>query len=447
MYYNRFMRREGCPTCGIENNNYRNAHSPNYYNNRNNSNSFINEPSNDIHQNSLSLYYSNLQRILTPPRNNFNFNKENEYYNSNINYNSQINYSPIKNSGCKNCSMSSTQSFSENDLKRPYSGNYLNRRSNQNILNNKYRNDNDNNLMINNNEQNNYKNNVDYNFRKIYEKKDDLIKDSFNQNRYYSPQRNFINTFSNSNINDNSNNNLYTQNNNYSNNTSNNIVETMLDNKYRNFLNDNINKYNYNNKNNNQTKTKNKNYYSPSIKRRTNYYHNNNNSNNNNIYLNPRYKYLLPKEQNDIDISRFINLNIYNYQRELREIIEDRKTFFLFIFGTHDNTGKSWCSDCNIAMPNVEEAKNIIKDKKNEKEVYFISLPIDKINMDYLNSDPIIQLERVPTLIYFENGKEKNRLIEGDLFSKQIINNFILQAYEQYNPRGNQYLYQPKNYY
>ena len=444
MYSNRFMRRQGCPTCGIGNNNYRASYSPNQFNNRINSNRFINDPSDDIHQNPLSLYYKNLQRVLSPPRNNLNYNKENEYYNSNIN-NAQNNYSPAKYTGCKNCSMSSTQSFTEKEFKRPYTGNYLKRTNNENILNNTYRNDNVNRLR-NNFEQNNYQNNEDYNFRRIYEKRDDLIEDSSNRNRYYSPQRNFVNTFSNSFINNNSNNNLYTQNNNYSNNNSNNIVETMLNNKYRNFLNDNINKYNYNVNNNIEIKTKNKNYYSPSIKRRSNY---NEINNSNNIYLNPRYKYLLPKEQNDIDISRFINLNIYNYQRELREIIEDQKSFFLFIFGTHDNTGKSWCSDCNIAMPNVEEAKNIIINKKNEKEIYFISLPIDKINMDYLNSDAIIRLERVPTLIYFENGKEKSRLIEGDLFSKQIVNNFILQAYEQYNTnaRGNQYLYQQKNYF
>ena len=53
----------------------------------------------------------------------------------------------------------------------------------------------------------------------------------------------------------------------------------------------------------------------------------------------------------------------------------------------------------------------------------------------------------VPTLIYYENGLEKNRLIENDLFSNQIINNFILQPFEQYNPRRSQYLYQPRNYY
>ena len=100
-------------------------------------------------------------------------------------------------------------------------------------------------------------------------------------------------------------------------------------------------------------------------------------------------------------------------------------------------------------MPIVEEAKNVIKSKKYEKEIYFLSLPIDKINMDYLRDDSIVQLERVPTLIYFGNGVEKNRLIENDLFSFQIVNNFINQAYEQYNydPNRRQYLYQPRKYY
>ena len=44
---------------------------------------------------------------------------------------------------------------------------------------------------------------------------------------------------------------------------------------------------------------------------------------------------------------------------------------------------------------------------------------------------------------------EKNRMIENDLFNYQIVNNFILQPYEQYNynPNKNRYLYQPRNYY
>ena len=168
-----------------------------------------------------------------------------------------------------------------------------------------------------------------------------------------------------------------------------------------------------------------------------------------NNYSNLRYNnYLLSKDKNENNNDRFIELNIFNYQKPIREMVIGRKTFFIFIYGSHDYTGKSWCSDCNIARPIVEESKNIIKDKKYEKEVYFINIPIDKINMVDLKYDSIIQLEGVPTLIYIENGREKNRLVENDLFSYQNVNSFILQPYDQFNQlRRNNYLYQPRNYY
>ena len=274
-----------------------------------------------------------------------------------------------------------------------------------------------------------YPNNDIYNFRERYQNNNNIFKFSPNRNRYYSPiknpQRTLINSFSSSNVinypYNNMNNYYYDRNK---------KEETLLNNPNRGLLNDNFNKYYY--------KPINRNNHSPSIK-------NNNDNNNNNLDI--RYKYLLSKEQNITDPDRFITLNIFNYQRELREILNERKTFFIFIYGNHDYTGKSWCSDCNIAMPNVEHAKNILKNRKIEKEVYFLNLPIDKINMEYLKNDPKIQLERVPTLIYFENGLEKNRLIENELFSYQVINDFILQPFEQYNPRRNLYLYQTRNYY
>ena len=134
----------------------------------------------------------------------------------------------------------------------------------------------------------------------------------------------------------------------------------------------------------------------------------------------------------------------YNYRPKLLELLRARKTFFVHIFGSHDYTGKSWCSDCNIAKPIVEQGKKIIENKKYEKEVYFLSIPIDKIYMEDFRDDPYIRLERVPTLILFENGIEKGRLVENDLFSYQTIREFILQAYEEPKRR---YLYERKKYY
>ena len=201
---------------------------------------------------------------------------------------------------------------------------------------------------------------------------------------------------------------------------------------------ENKRKFDNNNNNKNYYQPKRSLYSSPSMERQRNCDNNNNYS---------RYNYLLPKEQQYNNNDRFLQLNIYNYQNIIREKIKERKTLFVVIYGTHDYTGKSWCSDCNIAMPNIEEAKNIVRNKKYEKEVYFIDIPIDKINMEYLNIDHNIRLERVPTLIFFENGMERNRLVENDLFSCQTVINFILQAYNQFNPDRNECLYRPRNFY
>ena len=500
MYYNGYMRRGGCATCGGgTNNNLRGTFSHNFYNR--NFNRFGIDSNEDTLQKYFPSYNNRIQRIMTPPRNysNFRFNLEN---NSNLNKNNFQNYySPPRNGGCRSCSIGTSQDFNRTDYLRPSTGNYMNNNnlysSNDNIFSKNYNNyqfeknyvnnnmspqnneeynfreryrnnnqfyfreryrnndefnlreryqNNDNSnlkqLYQNNNElnpreiyQNNnkynfrerYQNNDKYNFRERYQNNDNNIFNySPNRNRYNSPsknpQRTLINSFSSSNIN-----NSHYYNKNFYNNDK--KEEAMINDRYKSFLNDNFNKYNY--------RPNYRNYYSPSIRT--------NNDNNNN--LNTRYKYLLSKEQNFTGSDRFVTLNIFNYQRELREILNERKTFFIFIYGTHDYTGKSWCSDCNIAMPNVEQAQNILKNRKFEKEVYFLNLPIDKSNMEYLKNDPKIQLERVPTLIYYENGLEKNRLIENDLFSYQIINNFILQPFEKYNPRRSQYLYQTRNYY
>ena len=453
MFYTGYMRRGGgCPTCGVRNNdNFRNTHSPEMYNINRFSNNFNRTSNNDLFQESYSPYNNRLQRIMTPPRNNNYFNLDDDY--SNINRNNYDNYnSPSRNGGCRSCSMSSLKAFNDNNYQRPNTGNYMNRTNNIYTFSN------------NNNNSLNYLNNHEYNFRKRYNNNNnDVFEDSFKQNRYYSPlrepQRNLVNSFSSSNINNNNysyhnNLNYYNNNNNYVNRNNNtyennnnnfNIVKNMLNNRYRNFLNDNINKYNYDDsKNNNYNRTNNKNYYSPSYKYRNTFI---NNRNNNNNCSNSRYNYLMSDERRD-NYDKFIMLNLYNYQRKIREMIQERKTFFIFIYGSHDYTGQSWCSDCNIAMPNVEDAKNKIKNNNN-KEIYFIDIPIDKINMQDLANDTIIQLERVPTLIYFQNGMERDRLIENDLFSYQTVNNFVLQALNNnsYSPNRNQFLYQQRNYY
>ena len=447
MYYTGIRPRGGCATCSAGgNSNFGRSFSPNFSINRSR-NDYNNNLRYDRQiQNSFNLEEDNRrQRFMTPTRNysNYNNNINNNYNNINRNNISSY-YSPPRNGGCRSCSSNSPNNLNySNDYQRPLSGNYLGRQNNPYSYNNNIRSvNNDYNFRkrYDNSKFNGYQNN-NSNFRNRYEdnKNGDIEENTF-KNRYYSPIKNTnpqnltrsdfkVNKY------------LYNQTNNQYNNINenrNNLIHTMLNNQYRNFLEDNINKYQFNENRNNYYAPKNRNYYSPSNNTKTRYTNNNDYSN----YSNSRYNYL----RNE-DNERFITASIFSYQRELRQLLQNRKTFFLFVYGSHDYTGKSWCSDCNIAMPNVEDGKKVIKNKKFEKEVFFFSLPIYKIYMSDLKDDPVIQLERVPTLIYFENGLERNRLVENELFSYQVVNNFILQAYEQYNLSRSQYLYQTRNYY
>lgn len=470
MFYHGYMRRGGCSTCGGGGNrNFRNVHSPSFYNNRYTS-TFKNNYDLEKFESSFSPYNNNRQRIMTPPRNisNYNFNVEDNY--NNLNRNNYQNYnSPQRNTGCKSCSMGSNNVLRRNDYQRPTTGYPMRRTNNIYTLNSmNFQNDND-----------NYK----YNFRKRYDNDYDDINDDVHEfNRYNSPlrspQRNLQNSFSSENIyNNRMNTNNYSYNNNNNTNpfngiknlkriNNNNIRTVLNNNKYRSFFKDNFNRYdnddnendydnnNYNNRfDNNYFREENRNYYYMKNKNMKNF-----NNNRNDYYSNSRYNYLMSNEdsKNDYNDDRFITLNIFNYPRKIRDMIQQRKTFFVYLYGSHDYTGQSWCSDCNIARPNVEEAKNIIKNRRYDKELYFINIPIEKIYMDDFKDDPIIQLERVPTLIYYENGLERGRLIENDLFSYQSIRDFILQAYNDYNDNidynrynmtKSQYLYKPRIYY
>ena len=469
--YSNYMRPGECAKCGVaprvSNND---QFSRSYYNGFNGYQTNNNYRSNyniDNYSNSFNdSYVNNSRRIMTPPRNYAN------------NYLSTSYYSPNKNSGgCRECASGSAQ-LKYRSYQRPTTGNTL-LRSTNNIRYNMNRdlfNSRDNNDRYRNMEDND---NDNFTFKNRYVIPNSYTRnDNINNNRYKSPnfnvKRNLLNTRYENNDSNNNIDNIINRNNerinrlNYSmsNNRYNNIRSNIsnsniypsnnlynsvsINNDYKKFLENNMNKYNINrnyNRNNNfnYLDEKKKLYNSPSpmfdYRRR-------------NLDISKRrYDYLRDsreQEKNQFEIPRYQNERIldltqYNYKSKLIQLLDERKTFFVFVFGSHDYTGQSWCSDCNIARPIVEQGKRIIENKKFEKEVYFLNIPIDKIYKEDFRDDPYIQLERVPTLLLFENGVEKGRLVENDLFSYQNVREFILKAYEPTFKRL--YLYERRNYY
>ena len=450
------MRTGGCTSCGVAPRTVdREQFSRSYYDGYNRytpSNYYSSNYNLDNYSTNYNQsYVNNERRIMTPTKN----------------YLNDYNYSPIRSSGgCRECAASSSANLGSRSYSRPLTGNPLMRSTNlprYNLNRDLF------NSRGNYNRYGNVKENEDddFTFKNSYELPKYENNDNDRIKRFKSPEinprRNLINTRYddyNSNINRNNNRLNYSINNNqYNNNRSNNfnnranpsdnlLKSVSINNDYKSFLKNNINRYN----NNRNYETKNVFYEekrnttnSPSpifdYRRR------------NLDFSKRRYNYLRSNpepeknqyEESRFDKERFIDLTQYNYKPKLLEFIRERKTFFVHILGSNDYTGRSWCSDCNIAEPIVEQGKKIIENKKYEKEVYFLRIPIDKIYMEDFRDDPYINLERVPTLILFENGLERGKLVENDLFSYQNVREFILQVYEPGFRRP--YLYERRNYY
>ena len=163
----------------------------------------------------------------------------------------------------------------------------------------------------------------------------------------------------------------------------------------------------------------------------------NQNNTNNNINNNSNNNYNITYDNTKIetwgDFTKYwIFLHHHNYKEGIQNLLKLKKNFFIYMYGSHDSKGISWCSDCRYAEPNINLIKGIIASKEKEKEIYFINIPIDKEKKPFYKSDNILKLSHVPTLIYFENGNEIRRIIQNDMFDKKKVVDFIMKSYQRF---------------
>ena len=119
-----------------------------------------------------------------------------------------------------------------------------------------------------------------------------------------------------------------------------------------------------------------------------------------------------------------------NFNGIIKDYLKQKKDFIVYIYGDHDKNGKSWCPDCIIAEPFVDNAIKKIGKLESQKEVYFINISVGIYNRDIYRNDKILKMKRIPTIIYFSQGVEMGRLVEGDMASQENIDAFIDQIYE-----------------
>ena len=127
----------------------------------------------------------------------------------------------------------------------------------------------------------------------------------------------------------------------------------------------------------------------------------------------------------------FLLLGFNDFESKIQELVKSKKNMLVHLYGSIDSSGNSWCPDCIISHPHIEKIKPIVDEKQDEKEIYFLDIPEDWDKRSKYRKNPILKEKRVPTLIYFANGREMGRIVEDEMYTYDAIKEFIDQIYEE----------------
>jgi hypothetical protein len=125
-------------------------------------------------------------------------------------------------------------------------------------------------------------------------------------------------------------------------------------------------------------------------------------------------------------------VSLLEFENVFNQLISNKTSFFGYFYGGYNEKGQSWCGDCVVSKPIIEEACKLLE---SQDKVLFLKFPVDD-RLEWKNPNflfrvhPKVKLDRVPTLIYYQNGLEFGRLIEGELFDKSNVEDFIRQSLE-----------------
>jgi len=105
------------------------------------------------------------------------------------------------------------------------------------------------------------------------------------------------------------------------------------------------------------------------------------------------------------------------------KLFAEKKTFLALFKGAVDSHGQSWCSDCVAAEPTIKSVLLPLAKKKNIP-VYTVDVGQreewkDKQNPLRVHSG--LKVDCVPTAIFVHDGVARERLREGDLTNRELI--------------------------
>ena len=107
---------------------------------------------------------------------------------------------------------------------------------------------------------------------------------------------------------------------------------------------------------------------------------------------------------------------------------ERRESALCLFFGTEDaRTGESWCPDCVIACP---VARRLCRELRPELPLYEFSVGTI-MEWKYARfvhpykGNPLLRVQRVPTLLRFRDGAVVGRLVEAECADEAKLREFL----------------------
>jgi Eukaryotic protein of unknown function (DUF953) len=107
-------------------------------------------------------------------------------------------------------------------------------------------------------------------------------------------------------------------------------------------------------------------------------------------------------------------------------IAEQGSALFVFFGSIDPQTGESWCKDCVTADPVLRRAC-----VSTRPDLILFECPVGE-RSDWkqqpqhpYRQHPLLRLERIPTLLFFERGLERGRLVEADCANQDLVVAFL----------------------
>ena len=127
----------------------------------------------------------------------------------------------------------------------------------------------------------------------------------------------------------------------------------------------------------------------------------------------------MAKNEEKLDSSKYwITTTPSNFNQIVKDHLKDKKDFLVYLYGDHDAQGRSWCPDCVIAQPYVDNVLPRIMKNESKKEVYFINISVSIKQRDIYRNDKIIKMKRIPTIapLAFFQSKTESKVFSNACF-------------------------------